>query len=155
MDEEAFVAAFGGVYEHSPWVARAAGRERPFADVGALRSALEEAMRAAPYDRRVALIRAHPELGGDEPLTDESAGEQASAGLDRLTAAEHAELRRLNRAYRKRFGFPFVVCVRGLTKEAILDQARARLEHSREQEVDVALGEIAKIAHLRLQDLVA
>ena len=155
MDEEAFVAAFGGVYEHSPWVARAAGRERPFADVGALRSAFEDAMRAAPYDRRLALIRAHPELGGEEPLTDESAGEQASAGLDRLTSAEDAELRRLNRAYRERFGFPFVVCVRGLAKGAILDQARARLRRSREQEVDAALGEIAKIAHLRLQDLVA
>jgi OHCU decarboxylase len=155
MDEEAFVAAFGRVYEHSPWVARAAGRERPFADVGALRSALEDAMRSAAPDRQMSLIRGHPELGGQAVLTDESAGEQASAGLDRLTASEAVELQRLNHAYRERFGFPFVVCVRGLGKDAILAWGRERLKSSREQEIDTALGEIAKIADVRLRDLVA
>lgn len=155
MDEEAFVAAFGGVYEHAPWVAREAWRERPFVDVDALRIALEDAVRSAAPDQQLSLISGHPELAGEAVLTDESASEQASAGLDRLLPAELEELQRLNRAYRERFAFPFVVCVRGLTKEAILDQARLRLRHSRDQEVDAALGEIAKIAQLRLQDLVA
>jgi OHCU decarboxylase len=159
MDEEAFVAAFGAVYEHSPWVARVAGRERPFADVDALRAALEDAMRAAPRERQMALIRAHPELAGREAdagdLTDESASEQASAGLDRLTAGEYAELQLLNRSYGERFGFPFVVCVRHLTKDEILARGRERLQRSREQEVETALGEIAKIAKARLRDLVA
>jgi len=155
MDEDAFVAAFGGVYEHAPWVARAAWRERPFADVDALRTALEAAMRSAAPDQRLSLIRGHPELGGRAVLTDESAGEQASAGLDRLTPAELGELQRLNRAYRERFGFPFVVCVRELGKDVILGWGRERLQRSREQEVETALGEIVKIASLRLRDLVA
>src|SRR5690349_10838581 len=108
MDEDAFVAALGGVFEHSPWVARDASATRPLASVDALAGALEAAMRAAPRDRRLALIRAHPELAGREArageLTAESAGEQARAGLDRLTAAEVAALQDLNAAYRERFG---------------------------------------------------
>ena len=154
FDEDAFVAAFGGVYEHSPWVARAAWRERPFADVDALRTALEDAVRSAAPDRQLSLIREHPELGGRAVLTDESASEQAGAGLDRLTPAELEELRGLNHAYRARFGFPFIVCVRELGKDTILAWGRERLGRSREQEVDTALGEIAKIAGLRLRDLV-
>jgi 2-oxo-4-hydroxy-4-carboxy-5-ureidoimidazoline decarboxylase len=159
MDEDAFVAAFGALYEHSPWVARAAWRQRPFAGAGALREALEQAMRHASRERQIELIRAHPELAGraahEGELTDESSREQASAGLDRLTAGEHAELRRLNRAYGERFGFPFVVCVRERTKQSILAWGRERLERSREHEVDTALGEIAKIADLRLREIVA
>jgi 2-oxo-4-hydroxy-4-carboxy-5-ureidoimidazoline decarboxylase len=157
MDEAAFVAAFGALYEHSPWVARAAWPRRPFADVGALRAALEQAMRAAPRERRLALIRAHPELAGREAaegeLTDDSSREQSSAGLDRLTAAEQEELRRLNHDYRERFGFPLVVCVRGHTKDTILAWGRERLQHERDHEVDTALGEISCIARLRLEEL--
>ena len=155
MDEHAFVAAFGGIYEHAPWVAREAWRERPFVDVDALRTALEGAVRSAAPDQRLSLIRGHPELAGEAVLTDESASEQASAGLDRLVPAELEELQRLNRAYRERFGFPLVVCVRELPKDAILAWGRERLGRSHDQEVDTALGEIAKIARLRLQDLVA
>jgi 2-oxo-4-hydroxy-4-carboxy-5-ureidoimidazoline decarboxylase len=158
MDEEAFAAALGGVFEHSPWLARAAWRHRPFTRLSALHAAFEDAMRAAPRDRQIALIAAHPELAGAEAdageLTDESAREQATAALDRLSPPEHAELTRLNRDYRERFGFPLVVCVREHTKESILAWGRARLERSAEQELATALGEIAKIAHLRLGDLV-
>ena len=159
MDEDAFVAALDGVAEHSPWVARAAHAERPFASVVALQRALGRAMRAAPRKRQVALIRAHPELAGREAaageLTAESAGEQARAGLDRLSAGELRALQDLNRSYRERFGLPFVVCVREHTKESIFAWGAQRLRHTPDEEVATALGEIAKIAGLRLHDLVA
>jgi len=147
----------GALFEHSPWVAEAAWRERPFHTGAELEAALEAAMRAAPRERQLELIRAHPELAGREAkegtLTRESTHEQTSAGLDRLTADELAALRRLNRSYRERFGFPLIVCVRERTKDSIIAWGNARLEHSREQEIDVALGEITKIARLRLADL--
>jgi len=158
MDEDAVVAALGDLFEHSPWVARGALRRRPFASVGDLHAALEAAMRAAPRARQVALIRAHPELAGRKArageLTEASTGEQARAGLDRLSAAELQELEAVNRAYRERFGFPLVVCVREHTKASILAWGRARLRHTPDDEVAIALGEIAKIAGLRLRDLV-
>jgi xanthine dehydrogenase D subunit len=157
MDEDAFAAALGGVFERSPWVARAAAARRPFADVAALHAALEAAMRAAPPDRRLALIRAHPELAGREAaageLTEASTREQAGAGLDRLSAGDARELRELNRAHRERFGFPLVICVREHTTASLLRFARARLDRGAEEEADTALGEIAKIARLRLDDL--
>ena len=116
-------------------------------------------MREAPRERQLDLIRAHPELAGREAqartLTRESSHEQASAGLDRLTSDELEALRRLNRSYRERFGFPLIVCVREHTKNSIIAWGNARLEHSRDEEIDIALGEITKIARLRLADLVA
>ena len=103
------------------------------------------------------MIRAHPELAGREAhqgtLTRESSSEQASAGLDRLTADEFKALGAVNRSYRERFGFPLIVCVREHTKESIISWGTSRLEHSRAQEIEVALGEIAKIARLRLAQL--
>ena len=152
------LADLGPLFEHSPWVAEAAWRRRPFGSVAELHAALEAAMREAPRERQLALIRAHPELAGREAeegtLTRESSSEQASARLDRLSAEELAALRHLNRSYRERFGFPLIVCVREHTKESIIAWGTARLEHSREEEIDVALGEIAKIARLRLADLI-
>ena len=158
MDEDAFVAALGDLFEHSPWVARAALHRRPFASVADLHGRLQRAVRAAPRARQVALIRAHPELAGREArtgeLTEASTGEQARAGLDRLSAEELQELEAVNRAYRERFGFPFVVCVGEHTKASMLAWGRARLRHTSDDEVAIALGEIAKIAGLRLRDLV-
>jgi OHCU decarboxylase len=158
MGSEEFVAALGALFEHSPWVARAAFDRRPFATVADLHGALEAAVRAAPRARQVELIRAHPELAGRAArtgeLTEASTSEQARAGLDRLTADELRSLEELNASYRERFGFPMVICVREHTKDSILAWARARLGHTREDEIATALGEIAKIADLRLRDLV-
>jgi OHCU decarboxylase len=152
------LADLGGLFEHSPWVAEAAWRRAPFRTVDELAAALEAAIHEAPHDRKLGLIRAHPELAGREAeegtLTRESSHEQASAGLDRLTADELAALQGLNRAYRERFGFPMIVCVREHTKESFLTWGAERLEHSDEEEIEIALGEIAKIARLRLSDLV-
>ena len=156
LDEETFVARYGGVFERSPWIARAVWPRAPFATVEALHEAMVAVVRAAPRDDQLALIRAHPELAGREALagelTDASTREQASAGLDRLTASELERWRSLNREYRDRFGFPLVVCVREHTKDSILAWAHERLGNDVDAEVEFALEEIAKIARLRLED---
>jgi xanthine dehydrogenase D subunit len=158
LDREAFVAALDGVYEDSPWVASAAWARRPFAGIDGLIEALEAAMRAAPRERVLELIAAHPELAGREArageLGDASGREQASAGLHRLSAGDARALRELNAAYRERFGFPFVVCVREHTVASLLAAGRDRLAHGTDEEIDVALNEIAKIARLRLAERV-
>ena len=156
LDRAAFVERFGPLFEHSPWIAEAAWRDRPFADREELYEALVAAMYAAPRERKLALIRAHPDLAGkaaiEGSLTDSSKREQASAGLDRLTPDEYEAFTRTNTAYRERFGFPFVVCAREHTKESILRVAAERLANSEDEEIRVALEEIAKIARLRLED---
>jgi OHCU decarboxylase len=149
-DREAFVATYGPLFEHSPWVAEDAYEHGPYADREALYDGLVAAMYAAPEDKQVALVRAHPELAGKVATVD-SEREQSSAGLDRLTHEEYEALTSANAAYRERFGFPFVVCAREHTKESILRVAAERLGNSEPAEVRVALEEIAKIARLRLE----
>jgi OHCU decarboxylase len=156
LERAAFVERFGHLFEHSPWVAEAAWRDRPFADREELYEALVAAMYAAGREHKLALIRAHPDLAGkaaiEGTLTDSSKSEQASAGLDRLTPEEYDAFTRTNTAYRERFGFPLVVCAREHTKETILRGASERLTNSEDEEIRVSLGEIAKIARLRLED---
>jgi OHCU decarboxylase len=158
LDRDAFVAAFGGVFEDSPWIARAAWNHGPHRSVAALLAAMTDAVRTAPHDARLALIRAHPELAGRAAiagtLTAESAREQAAAGLARLTPAQHARLLAATAAYRERFGFPFVVCAREHSADSIIANAEARLAHDPADEERTALDEIAKIGALRLADLV-
>jgi 2-oxo-4-hydroxy-4-carboxy-5-ureidoimidazoline decarboxylase len=158
LDRKGFVSKFGALYEHSPWVAEEAWHERPFDGLSDLHRAFLSAMYEAPQERQLDLIRAHPDLAGKaaiaDELTPESAREQASAGLDRLTPEEYENFHRLNTAYRQRFGLPLIIAVREHTKETILADAETRMKHSRPEEIKTALGEIAKIACLRLQDLV-
>lgn len=159
LDQEGFLGHFGGVYEHSPWVAREVWRRRPFSNFDALAGTFETVVREAPEDARLALVRAHPELGGREArkgaLTAESAAEQAAAGLDRLTGEQVRRLEELNRAYAERFAFPLVISVRGRDPDSILDEGEARLGNSPEQELKLAIAQITRIARLRLRDLVA
>jgi len=159
MDDAEFVARFGGVFERSPWVAEAAMKERPFADLDEMRRAFAGAMYAAPRERLLALLRAHPDLAGKAAvageLTPESTAEQASAGLDRLSAEEFEAFTRTNREYRERFGIPMIVCVREHDKASILKNAQGRLNNAFEEEFPVALGEVEKISALRLRDLVS
>jgi 2-oxo-4-hydroxy-4-carboxy-5-ureidoimidazoline decarboxylase len=158
LDREGFVERFGPLFEHSPWVADAAWYSRPFGSLEELHRAFEGAMRVAPRERQLDLIRAHPDLAGKAAvagdLTPESAREQSSAGLDRLTPEEYKAFTEMNREYRKKFGIPMIVCVREHTKESIMDNARERLKNSSEEEIETALGEISKIARLRLGDLI-
>ena len=156
-DRAAFTAALGHLFEHSPWVAEETWAKRPFATAEALHAALCATMRAAPPERQLALIRAHPDLAGrlaqQKKLTAESTREQASAGLDQLTDAELAEFTRNNDAYKAKFGFPFIICARLNAKAAILAAMAARLSNSPAAEHAAALAEIEKIAWLRLSDL--
>ncbi len=156
-DRAAFTAALGHLFEHSPWVADETWTRRPFRDAANLHAELCATMRGAARERQLALIRAHPDLAGrlalQNQLTAESTREQASAGLDQLTAEELAGFQTLNAAYLERFGFPFIICARLSNKSAMLAAMQARGGNSPEQEIQTALGEIEKIALLRLNDL--
>ncbi len=158
LDRPAFVERFGAVFEHSPWVADAAWDHRPFRDRDHLHAALCAAVQAAPPERQLDLIRAHPDLVGraarEGHLGAASASEQAGAGLDQLTPAEVAWFEQHNAAYRERFDFPFIICVRANRKQAIVAGFETRLRHTPEQERAAALAEIEKIAAFRLADLV-
>jgi urate oxidase / 2-oxo-4-hydroxy-4-carboxy-5-ureidoimidazoline decarboxylase len=155
----AFVERYGAVFESSPWVAEAAWEEGPFATVAELHAAMVRAVERAPAERQLELIRAHPELAGRElrlgGLTAASAAEQSGAGLGRLDPEQAARLERATAAYRGKFGFPFVVCVREHTPASIIASAEQRLSSTVEDERRTALGEIAKIAALRLEGTVA
>jgi len=158
MDEQAFTAALGFVFELSPWVVRRAFAARPFADREALYAAMIAALNAASNEEKLALIRAHPELAGKaaiaKALTAESLSEQASAGLDQLTPAEYERFHALNDAYRARFGFPFIICVRLNDKASILAAMQRRTALTREAEIAEALTQIGLISRLRLFDAV-
>ena len=155
-----FVATFGGIFEHSPWIAEAAfdaGLPAEAKDAAGLHEALCAVLRSAPRDRQKALIDAHPDLAGRLALagrlTAESNKEQASAGLDALTEDELARFTGLNDAYRARFGFPFITAVKGRGKAEILAAFERRLDNDPEAEFAEALAQIERIALLRLQDL--
>jgi OHCU decarboxylase len=158
MPMEAFVAAVGSVFEHSPWIAERTWSRRPFASLSDLLEKLCATVAAASPNEQVDLIRAHPDLVGrlarEGCLTRESTAEQAAAGLTALSPDEIAVFERHNAAYREKFGFPFVVCARENKKDAILCAFPHRLANSREQEIAAALTEIYKIARLRLADAV-
>jgi 2-oxo-4-hydroxy-4-carboxy-5-ureidoimidazoline decarboxylase len=155
MGRAAFVRHLGGVFEDAPWVAEAAWSAGPFADLDALHDAMAAAVRGAGRERQLALVRAHPDLAASRLLSPESAREQRAAGLDALSADDRARLLALNAAYRARFGFPFVVCAREHTPASILAAAEARLAGDAATEERTALAEVAKIARLRLVELVA
>ena len=157
-DEAGFVGALGDIYEHAPWVAQAVYGQRPFASLAALHAAMVAAVRAAPPARRMSLIEGHPDLAGKAAraglLTADSTAEQSSAGLDRLSDVEFAQFHRLNDAYRAKFGIPFIVCVRRHGKDSILRQFELRLRNDVAAENEAALGEIARITALRLDQRV-
>jgi 2-oxo-4-hydroxy-4-carboxy-5-ureidoimidazoline decarboxylase len=159
LDAETFVRIIGPVFEGSPWIARRAAAERPFAGFDSLHRVLCQTVREATETDKLKLIQAHPDLAGrvaqTGSLTTESVREQADAGLNTLTAEEAALFSSYNRRYSEKFGFPFVICARRNRKEAILKELGSRLSHSREEEIQAALDEIFKIAELRLRDLVS
>ncbi|HEV2662731.1 MAG TPA: 2-oxo-4-hydroxy-4-carboxy-5-ureidoimidazoline decarboxylase [Ktedonobacteraceae bacterium] len=157
-DHESFVQALAGLFEGPPWIVRAAWQQRPFSDLAHLQQTLTNIMYSAPQEQQVALLRAHPDLVGRAALagtlTPSSTREQAAAGLDKLSPEEIATFARLNAEYQERFSFPFVICARENKKESILAGFSTRLQHTREQEIAIALAEVAKICSLRLHDLV-
>ncbi len=157
LDRDAFVGAAGEVFEHAAWVAEAAAAKRPFATVTALHEAMVQAVRDAPHETQLGFIKAHPELGSKvarADLTADSKSEQGSLGLDRLSEAEFARFQALNAAYRAKFGFPFVICVRRHTRDSVLRQFERRLKNDAAHEREAALDEIGLITRLRLTDKV-
>lgn len=158
LPRDAFVARLGAIYEHSPWVAEAAFGRRPFASRGDLHAAMEAIVAQADPARQLALLRAHPELAGRAALggelTPHSLSEQGGSGLLEAPAEAVARMQALNRAYSDRFGFPFIIAVRGLDREAILAALEQRLTHSPEAERAEALRQVGRIAALRLESAV-
>ncbi|MCO6185121.1 2-oxo-4-hydroxy-4-carboxy-5-ureidoimidazoline decarboxylase [Rhizobium sp. L1K21] len=156
LKKEEFVSRFGGVFEHSPWVA-----ERAF-DAGlpavltsdVVKSAMNDAFRAASTEERLDVLRAHPDLAGKlavaGKLTDDSRKEQAGAGLDRLSAEEHARFTALNTAYMDKFGFPFIIAVKGHNKDSILEAFETRVNNSAEAELETAAAQVERIAGFRI-----
>jgi OHCU decarboxylase len=156
---ENFVALFGGVFEHSPWVAERAFDRNPqiALTTNAVHGALVAAFRAASDAERLGVLRAHPDLAGKlaiaGELTDDSKAEQASAGLDRLSSSEHARFTELNTAYTEKFGFPFIIAVKGLSKDDILSAFERRIDNDRQEEFETASAQVEKIALLRLHSM--
>jgi 2-oxo-4-hydroxy-4-carboxy-5-ureidoimidazoline decarboxylase len=157
LDKESFINKLGGIFEHSPWVAEDSWHKKPFASVRELHRAMCDVVRQAPEEKQLSLIRAHPDLAGKAALagdlTESSKREQAGAGLDRLTQEEYQRFHALNDAYKEKFNFPFILAVKGHTKESILTSFEERLPNSLVAEKARALEEIYKIAGFRLEAL--
>ncbi|GAC1630759.1 MAG: 2-oxo-4-hydroxy-4-carboxy-5-ureidoimidazoline decarboxylase [Ktedonobacteraceae bacterium] len=156
---DTFVERLGPLFEGPPWIVIEAWRDRPFVSVDHLYRVLCAVMYKAPLEQQIALLRSHPDLVGRAALagtlSPASTGEQAAAGLDQLSPDEIATFTRYNQEYRERFGFPFVICARENKKDSIMAGFATRLRNTREQEIEIALGEVAKICLLRLHDLLA
>ncbi len=148
-----FVSALGDVFEHAPWVAEQTAAGRPYPTVEALLAAMTQTVTAAPADKQLAFIRAHPDLGSKvrrADLTPDSQAEQGSLGLDRLSEDEFARFTKLNATYRDKFGLPFIICVRRHTRDSVLAQFERRLKNDASAERATALREIGFITRLRL-----
>ncbi len=161
-DADAFVQSLQGIYEHSPWIAARAAGGRPYVQPAALKLALQQVVATATGDEQLGLIRAHPELAGKAAvageLTKESTDEQARAGLRNCSEQEFAKLQALNTGYNRKFGFPFILAVKGpdgngLGRSAIIDTFARRLKNRRSDEIEENLRQIGRIAELRLNDL--
>lgn len=160
MDRAAFVDHVGHIFEHSPWVAEKAWERRPFASPDALHQAMMDAVREAPKDIQVALLNAHPELGGREAqegtMTVDSTSEQSRLGFHALSRAELEKMERLNRSYRQKFGFPCIIALRRHQERAtVLAEHERRLGNDVETEIRACIGEIAVITRGRLDKLLA
>ncbi len=154
-----FVARFGDIAEHSPWVAETAAADRQFADRRDMIAAFAAAVQSAPDEAKLKLLRAHPDLAGRAALagklTDDSTREQAGAGLDTLTQEEFDRFTRLNDAYQAKFGFPFIFAVKGADKHQILEAFDERIDNSSRTEFETACAQVCRILRFRLEDRVS
>ncbi|WP_416800348.1 2-oxo-4-hydroxy-4-carboxy-5-ureidoimidazoline decarboxylase [Castellaniella sp.] len=155
LTQAEFSRELGAIFEHSPWIPERAWAARPFADVEALHQAMMRVVRDAAPAEQLALIAAHPELAGKEAsagtLTSDSTSEQRGAGLDQCSPEELHRLRHLNAAYREQFGFPFVIAVKGRSRDQIMGAIEERLRNARDAEFITCLDQIGQIARFRLE----
>ena len=149
-----FVEDVGWVFEHSPWVARRAWKHRPFASLDDLYTRMTAEVTCASTNEKLALLRAHPDLGTRARISESSAKEQAGAGLDQLTPVEFARLHQYNEAYKTKFGFPFLFAVKGSDKLRIIQALEARLQATPEDEFQEALRQVFRIARFRLEEII-
>jgi len=151
-DEETFVELLGDIYETSPWVAEGTYPKRPFDSVQELAAAMADTVEDAARGTKLELLRAHPDLGERTEMTEASEREQASAGLDELGREQYEAFQRLNETYREKFGFPFIMAVKGESPDAIQSTMEERIEHTADKEFRTALEEVHEIARLRLEE---
>jgi 2-oxo-4-hydroxy-4-carboxy-5-ureidoimidazoline decarboxylase len=159
LEPAAFVALLGAVFEHSPWVAERAWRERPFRSLDELHRAMAGAVDRASREEQLALLRAHPELAGREAgagsLTEASSGEQGRLGFTSLAKPEMERMARINHAYREKFGFPCIVALRlHATRRDVMEEMEKRIHNTREAELRAALEQVGHIARGRLEKIV-
>lgn len=154
MNDAEFVAALGGIFEHSPWIAKSTYGHIPFQSVEELHGIMLDTARGAGEEQIADLLRSHPDLATRLKVTPLSAAEQQGAGLDRLTPEEFQQLTDLNAAYTEKFRFPFILAVRGKNKDDIIAAIRERVNRSYQEEWEQALAEIGRITRFRLNDLI-
>jgi 2-oxo-4-hydroxy-4-carboxy-5-ureidoimidazoline decarboxylase len=152
LTREQFVTALGWIFEGAPWVAERAWAHGPFATLDGLHAAMVAEVQHASREEKLALLRAHPDLGVRARMSEASVKEQSGAGLDRLTPPEFAEFQRMNATYGEEFGFPFLFAVKGSAKEDILKSLSERLGGTPEEEFRAALEQVFRIARFRLQE---
>jgi 2-oxo-4-hydroxy-4-carboxy-5-ureidoimidazoline decarboxylase len=159
LNREAFTAALGGIYEHSPWVAEAAYALKPFESRAQLHARMQAVVDAASFAQQLALLRAHPELASKaavrQELSEASNAEQAGAGLTQCSPDEFVKLTALNASYRARFGWPFIIAVKGRTRGSIITAMSARVQHDAAREFAECIAQVGKIAGLRLEALIS
>ncbi|MEM9163980.1 MAG: 2-oxo-4-hydroxy-4-carboxy-5-ureidoimidazoline decarboxylase [Cyanobacteria bacterium P01_F01_bin.4] len=153
MNQAEFVALLGAVFEETPEIARRAWCDRPFETISDLHQKMVAVVNTISLTDQLVLIQAHPDLGSRVEMADASIQEQAGAGLNQLNPAEYKRFQSLNSAYKDKFGFPFILAVKGHTKENILAAFETRLENDKNDETQQALKEIFQIARFRLNDL--
>lgn len=154
MDKEVFIEKVGWVFEHSPWIAEKAWEGSPFPSLEVLFQTMVTIVQNAEKSQQLVLLRAHPDLGTRLKISEASQKEQAGAGLDKLSKAEFEEFVSLNQKYTEKFSFPFILAVKGHTKDTILNRLRERLDFTYEEELDTALHEVYKIARFRLNEMI-
>ena len=153
MDKKAFVAAFGSVFEESPWAAQTAYNKIPFASLQEFKDNLCQVVDDASEEAKLNLLRAHPELGSKAKMADASVKEQRAAGISDSEDSVRSNLLKLNEAYRTKFDFPYIIAVKGLTPADILENMQTRLNSDRETEFKECLSQVMRIAGFRLDDL--
>ena len=153
VDSEIFVDTLGEIYETSPWVAERASEARPFDSVDEIQETMKRVVRSATREKKLELLRAHPDLGERTEMTDASKKEQASAGLDQLSEEQYEAFQRLNEQYREKFGFPFIMAVKNESTEVIREAMERRVEQSNSAEFQTAIEEVHTIARFRLEEL--
>lgn len=152
-DKQTFISVLGGIYEDSPWVAAQTWSQRPFSTAEEVQKAMRDTVEKAPREKKIELLRAHPDLGENTEMTDASEREQTSAGLDQLSPELYAAFQQLNERYKDKFGFPFIMAVKDKSPDAIKSAMEARIENSKPEEFQTALTEVHKIAQLRIEEL--